>query len=173
MNDHIRREFIDAYDRHSEAIYRYSFFRVYSKSIAEEMVQETFIRVWKYMVKGNEIKKMRPFIYRICHNLIVDYHRRNAKQGKKEESLDLLMLGKNFDTLSYDGIDALEKKIQVQETLKAIDRMPPQQKQLLLLRYVEGLSPKEIGEIVDKDSKNVSAGIFRALKKFRSMNNFE
>ena len=50
------KEFLDAYQQYADAIYRHCFFRVYNRDLAQDLTQETFIKTWKYISEGKEIK---------------------------------------------------------------------------------------------------------------------
>ena len=69
--------FGEAYDLYADAIYRHCFFRVYSKERAEELTQETFLKLWQYMNDGNEIENIRALAYRIATNLVIDDKRKH------------------------------------------------------------------------------------------------
>ena len=79
-------QFLKAYDAYSESIYRHCFFRVWRKGRAEELLQETFLRLWTYLIKGNKVENIRALLYKIANNLIIDESRK-----KKEESLDQIL----------------------------------------------------------------------------------
>lgn len=162
---HQRAEFIAAFYRYGPALYRYYFFRVYSQSLAEDLVQETFLRAWRYLSKGKKIENMQAFLYRISRNLIIDLHRKKIARGIKEESLDtLLENGKNASALSYDGRIILEQDILLRERLEHIQRLSQNHRQVLTMRYVEGLAPKEIAQILDTRPNTISSRIYKATK---------
>src|SRR3990167_4352630 len=96
--DRLKQEFAKAYDEFADAIFRHCYFRLSNREKAKDMMQETFMRVWSYMEKGNTIEftKIRPFLYKTASNLIIDEYRRN----KHELSLDLLR---------EDGFEILEE----------------------------------------------------------------
>src|SRR3990167_9783866 len=70
------KEFLDAYQQYVDAIYRHCYFRVYNKDLAEDLTQETFIKTWKYIAEGKEIKNIKAFLYRVAVNLIIDNSRK-------------------------------------------------------------------------------------------------
>lgn len=165
MEQELRDKFIQAYDDYSDGIYRYCFFRVYSSAIAEEIVQETFMRLWESMLKGNKIKNIKPFTYKICHNLIIDSYRNNET---KQLSLDILIYpSKNYHVVkSAEGINS-EKNILYNEILQTLEKLPPNYKNIIILRYIEDLPPREIAEMMDSTPQKISAQIYRALQKLK------
>lgn len=155
--------FLDAYEAHADAIYRHCFFRVYSRTRAEELVQETFMRAWKYLQDGKVIDNIRAFLYRVAGNLIIDESRK-----KKESSLDALMESEEmpFEPSNNDHRDIAHKAI-FREVLDKLRKIPENDRELVTLRFVDDLDPKEIGEITGMSANNVSVRIHRALESLK------
>lgn len=162
MTQEIQQQFLTAYGSYSSAIYRHCFFRVYSKTRAEELVQETFMRVWQYMSQGKDIDNIRAFLYRVANNLIIDESRK-----KKEESLEVLMEKSPGFEPSYTGHKTMEKKVLYNEVIEGMDDLPADYKDILMLRYVNDLDPKEIAQILETNANNVSVKINRAVKALK------
>jgi len=162
MEDDKKNEFLRAYDEYGEAIYRHCFFRVYSKSRAEELVQETFLRAWQY-IKQEKIHTMRPFLYQIANNLIID----NARK-KKEESLESLLTKSAALEPSYSGQKDIERNLELKEVLGAMRHVSEEDRQLLTMRYVDDLDPKEIAKILGITANNVSVRLNRGVKNLKS-----
>lgn len=161
-----QKNFIDAYDKYADAIYRYCFFRVYSKNMAEELTQETFMRMWVYASKGKKIENMQAFLYRISRNLIVDSYRKAETRGKKEQSFnELLNYKKENIEPSYNGKEELERDTLLKEVIEAIKHLPQGYRDVLVMHYLEGLSPKEIAQILNTNPNNISVKIYKAIKK--------
>ena len=151
------QEFIQAFDEFSDALYRHCYFRVYSKEKAEELVQETFMKAWQYIAKGNEVENMRAFLYRIANNLVIDYSRK-----KKEESLDALLAISPTYEPSVDGRKETERNLMLDHLHQMMNLLPDEVRHILLLRYVEDLDPKEIALVLDITPNNVSVRLNRA-----------
>src|SRR3989344_3747748 len=98
VEDEKKKTILDAYEGLGDALYRHCFFRVFNKSRAEELVQETFLRAWQYINEVKDVEHMRAFLYRIANNLIIDNYRK-----KKEESLDVLLAESHAYEPSGDG----------------------------------------------------------------------
>lgn len=161
-----QKDFIDAYDKYADAIYRYCFFRVYSKNLAEELTQETFMRMWGYLSKGKEVENMQAFLYRVARNLIVDSYRKAETRGKKEQSFnELLDYKKESLEPSYNGKEDVERDTLLGEVVEAIKKLPQGYRDVLIMHYMEGLSPKEIAEILNTNPNNISVKIYKAIKK--------
>src|ERR1051326_7992250 len=163
MTHEIQQEFLQSYESFHDAIYRHCFFRVYSKTRAEEMVQETFMRVWQYLMQGKKVENLRAFLYRVANNLIIDESRK-----KKEESLEVLIEKSPAFEPSYEGGKTIEKKVLYNQIVQGMDKLPPDYKEILVLRYIEDLDPKEIAEILETNANNVSVKINRAVKALKT-----
>lgn len=168
MRSSKRDEFLRAYDKYAQAIYRHCFFRVHSKVRAEEIVQETFLRMWEYLNKEKKIENMQAFLYRISRNIIIDSARKMTVRGKREESLDSLMAEMSRFEPSYDGRRELERAVLFREILEVIQRMSKDYQEVLLMRYVEDLEPKEIAKILGTNPHNISVKINRATKALKN-----
>ncbi len=156
--------FLDAYDRYADAIYRHCFFRVFSKAKAEELVQETFMRAWDYLARGERVDNMKAFLYRVATNLIVDEARK-----RKEVSLDALREGIDFREPSTDGAADIERTVFVRQVRAKMGELDPEDRAILVMRYVDDLDPREIAEILETNANNVSVKLNRAAKKVREM----
>ncbi|MDO8574276.1 MAG: sigma-70 family RNA polymerase sigma factor [bacterium] len=155
-------QFLKAYDAYSESIYRHCFFRVWRKGRAEELLQETFLRLWTYLIKGNKVENIRALLYKIANNLIIDESRK-----KKEESLDQILENpERLEPKSNDHQD-IEKNILIQEVLGQIQVLEDEDRNLLIMRFIDDLDPRDIAEILNISANNVSVKINRALKNLK------
>lgn len=154
----IADQFTKACEEHSDALFRYCFFKIRDREAAKDFVQETFMRTWTCMSKGEEIKNIRAFFYRILSNLIIDEYRR-----KKIMSLDSLCEG-GFEPIANEA-ENVENKIDGKIALMMLDKIPKMYKEIIFMRYVQDLSIEEIADIT-KESKNaVSVKVHRGLRK--------
>lgn len=157
-----KNELINAYDAYADAIYRHCYFRVFRKARAEELVQETFMRVWEYVNDGKEVKNMRAFLYKVANNLIIDESRK-----KKEESLDALLEQNIFMEPSYREEKVFEHNIILAEVKEKMKHLSEEDQRLITLRYFDDLDPKEIALILGDNANNVSVKLNRSLKKLK------
>ena len=119
-------------------IYRYCYFKVNDRFLAEDLAQETFL---KYFAQNSYVNrgKQLAYLYTIARNLCVDYYR----SPKREETMEGAAKGM-VDKLSENPIEHVEKSLYLQ---MAVEKLPPEQQELILLRYVNGLSVREICKI--------------------------
>lgn len=165
-----KRYLLDAYEKYSEQIYRYCIIRVRSKEYAEEILQETFFKTWKYILSDKEINDIRPFLFKICKNLIIDHYRKMATKNKREECLeDAVKKRSNISYLSFDQKKEMEKEKTIEEIHKIISFLPPSYRDIVILRYIEEIPPREIAQILNTSAKNISAKLNRAKKKLKQL----
>ena len=157
-----RKKYLEAFDKYGDAIYRFCFFKVYSRGRAEELAQETFMKTWQYLREGNTVENIRAFLYRTATNLIIDDSRR-----KKEESLDAAMEESDAYEPSYDGAKEIQTKAVLKEVIGMMEYLEEEERQILTLRYLEDLDPKNIAEILHITPNNASVRINRALEKLK------
>ena len=133
--------------RHKLRIYNFIYSKVFDRDTAEDIFQETFIKVIKTLKRGvyNEEGKFLPWVMRIAHNLVIDFFRKNNRIPTFDNS-------EEFDIfqLISDGNPTAEKTMieeQVVEDLQnLIVQLPDDQKDVLTMRLYKDMSFKEIAE---------------------------
>ena len=156
------KQFLEAYDAHSEAIYRHCYFRVFSKERAEELVQDTFRKAWQYLSEGKDVKNIRALLYRIATNLIIDDSRK-----RKEESLEGMLENDATREPGDRGHLDMENKVLWKQVLAEMSTLDEDERALLVMRFVDDLDPKEIAEVLETNANNISVKISRAVKKLK------
>jgi len=163
LDSKAREAFLKAYDELADAIYRHCFFRVYSQARAEDLMQETFIKVWHYCSNGNTIEYLKAFIYQTANNLIIDESRK-----RKEESLEVLLENSPASEPSHDTRADIEQDMLVTDIKKVMVDLDPETQQLLTYRFIDDLGPREIAEILQITPNNASVRISRALQTLKA-----
>lgn len=157
---------MEAFDTHANALFKHASFRVSDRERAEDLVQETFVKVWLYTEKGKVIDEFRPFLYRTLNNLIIDEYRRK-KHESLEEVLDEEWKEGREESLIYDELDALADHLDGAVLLEEVKRMPETYRTVFIMRFVDGLEPKEIAEATGETTNIVSVHIHRGLAWLR------
>ena len=167
MNDNkkekLSQEFLEAYDNFSDAIFRHCAFRVWERDRARDITQETFLKTWGYLAKGNTIVNIRAFLYRVANNLIID----DARKRKPILSLELLA-EEGFD-LAGTGDKDIERAVTIRDLMGTLKTLPEEYRTILIMRYSDDLTPKEIGKILGKTENTISVRIHRAIKKIKTI----
>ncbi len=148
-------------NRHKVRIFSFIISKVKNKDIAEDIFQDTFIKVINSIKKGkyNEEGKFLPWVMRITHNLIIDYFRRESKMRKIRVTDDFNI----FDVLENGNKNQEEILIQNQvysDLNSIIEELPEDQKQVLKMRYLHDMSFKKISEL-NNISINTALGRMR------------
>ena len=162
MNPHKKQEvvFLKVYDKHADAIYRHCLFRLFNAELAKEFMQEAFLRGWK-VLNEKKVENIRALVYKIANNLIIDHARR-----QKEESLERRM--ESGWEPSQSGKEQLEDFVDAQQLLEISKQLPEEFRTVIIMRYLDGLKPREIAEILEEDTNLISVRIHRgksALQK--------
>lgn len=153
-------DFIAAYDEYADALFRYCYFRTYDRERAQELMQETFTNAWVYLRQGKEIENLRAFLYRTAHNVCV-----NEVVRSKAYSLDEMQ-----EQVGYDPADSSrspEEEAEGALVLERLEELKPADRDVLTLRYVEGLQVKEIAAATGEPPNTVSVRIKRALAELK------
>ena len=151
--------FGELYVRHLDRMYRYILFRVGNEMEAEDLTEQVFLRAWTAM-EGyrDEGYPFSSWIYRIAHNLVVDYYRDDEEMAGPLESVSFVLPEE-----APGPEELLIRKAEVVCLREAVARLPEQQQQLIVLRFVQGLSHAQVAEIMDKREIAVRVMQHRAL----------
>ena len=164
----IKKEFETAFEAHADELFRHASLRLPERERAVELVQETFTRVWEYVVKGNEVREYRAFLFRTLRHLIIDEYRKHktvsleGMLSAKDESIERLLPTDDSNTF-----EAAVGRFEGVQVLRVLAQVPDLYREVLLLRYVEGMSPQEIAVVLDESENVVSVRIHRGLKKLK------
>ncbi len=161
--------FLKAFDEYADALFRHSMYRLSDHERAIEIVHDTFTKVWSYIRGGHVIDSYKPFLYKVMNNLIIDEYRR-----RKELSLDALLSEEGTDEGSFQelhegGLEELTFSLDAQKASLLIGELPLVYREVLTLRFVDGLGPKEISVLIEETENVVSVRIHRALKMLKEM----
>lgn len=152
--------FLEAYDAYADAIFRHCYFRVYDREKAQELMQECFMKTWEYLVDGKEVKNLRAFLYRVANNLVIDHSRK-----KKELSLDALA-EEGFEP-GDDGHTQAVAHAEASRVKSMLGRIEPHYRQVIQMRFIDGLTPTEIAHALGQTENAVSVRLHRGIKQLR------
>ena len=158
----LKADFLRTYDAYSGDIFRFCSMKVTNRELAQDLTQEVFMRYWQTIREGEKMKNERAYLYTLARNLVIDWYRK-----KKESSLDVLTdQGIDFGNEDHRKI---EESAQMNEVLKVIEQLDDDAREALLLRFVEGFTPKEIASMSGESANAVSVRINRAIKKVQGL----
>jgi RNA polymerase sigma-70 factor, ECF subfamily len=161
--------FLKAFDEYADALFRHAVYRLSDRERAIEIVHDTFTKVWGYIRAGHEIDSFKPFLYKVMNNLIIDEYRK-----RKELSLDALLSEEGVDEGSFPelhggSIEEITFALDAQKASLLLAELPLVYREVLTLRFVDGLGPKEISELIEESENVVSVRIHRGLKTLKDM----
>ncbi|WP_267739607.1 sigma-70 family RNA polymerase sigma factor [Myroides injenensis] len=158
--------------RHQAKIYGFIFSKVSNPDLADDIFQDTFIKVIHTLKsrRYNEEGKFLPWVIRIAHNLIMDHYRKEKRNQviNDSEEMPLFMFLKD----DSDIIESAMIKEQIEVDLRIlIEELPHDQRQVIMMRIYQDLSFKEIAELTEV-SINTALGRMRyALLNLRKLIN--
>ena len=161
--------FLEAFEEYNDALFRHAFLRVSDREHAIDIVHDTFSKVWSYIRSGHDIEAYRPFLYKVLNNLIIDEYRK-----KKESSLDAILEMEGVDEgvfaeLTDSTFEGMVETLDGKKAFELLDHLPDIYREVLILRYIDGLGPKEISDLVEQSENVVSVRLFRALKSLKEL----
>jgi RNA polymerase sigma-70 factor (ECF subfamily) len=161
MDNKHRKQMEALYDQYVDDIFRYMMFRLRNKEKALDLTQEVFVRMWQsYLSKGKEIEYPKSLLYKIAHNILVNSYERD----KFFDSLD---------DLSEDGFEVEDQtqktSFEIKDLNEALDKLPDKYSDLIMLRYIEGFSIKEIAEMYDESENVMSVRLNRAIGQLKKI----
>lgn len=162
MHTEFEAQYLEAYEKYADAIFRHCFFRLMDRDRARDLTQDVFLRTWEYIGKGTKVENMKAFLYRVANNLIVDSVRK-----KTAVSLDFLH-EHGFDP-SDKSHHATGIRSEMHEVLRHLESIDVQYRDVVLLRFVDGMGPKEIAEVLEESENTVSVRLNRAIKKIQEV----
>lgn len=139
-----------------------AFFKVHNKAVGEDLVQNTFMKTWMYLVKGGKIDTMKAFLYHILNNLIIDQYRK-----RKNTSLDAL-IEKGFEP-STGNSERLMNVLDGKAASLLIYRLPETYRKVMKMKYIQNLSISEISILTGQTKNTVTVQLHRGLEKLKSL----
>lgn len=145
------------YDRYSDALFAYAYKHVGDAQLAEDLVAEAFKRFLQALKSGGGPKDhLRAYLYRIIHNLITDTYRREPPPPLELQE----------DRLPQNDQEPAGIVIEMQDAdlvRRALRLITPEQRQVIVLRFLEGWTTQEIAQVMEKSIGAVKAQQHRGL----------
>lgn len=136
---------------------------VKSASIAEDLLHDLFLKIWENREQLDPEQSLRAYLFRIAHNMVIDFFRKAARNKTYQEHL---MLNAN---LSYSHIEEMMDDHQRQAFLsKALETLSPQSRLVFKLCKLEGKSYEEISQLLQISTNTVSNHLVKANKHLKS-----
>lgn len=145
------------FDHLYDEIFRYSILKVGNKEVAQDIASETFSRGWSYLSRYRS-KNFRSYLYVIARNLCYDFNKNQVKTTELSTEFDLPDNSINIES-------SIIKNENLEYLVRAILELPERYKEIIILRYINGLSIKETAKAIGASGQAVRTAQHRAIKK--------
>jgi len=154
------------YQKYLALVYNYIFYRVHNVHEAEDLTAKTFYQAVFHLRRyTNQGVPFSAWLFRIAHNLVANWHR--DRQRRKTYSLEAMAPGWHQEAEIASLSEGMERKERAQWLKEAIGRLSAERQQLLLLKFVDGLSNAEIATIMGRTEGAIKALLHRTLFALR------
>ena len=157
-------QFMEYYEKYHNDIFRFCMVKTRSRSKSLEITQETFMKFWEYLIKGDDIKQERSLLYRIASNLIIDSYRK-----KKDILVEDFTAGEYEHHVKYDDSQKQEDILDGRIIIDLLHELPELSREIITLRFINDFSISEIAKTIKRDNKTVSVYLHRGIKQLRKI----
>lgn len=158
-----KEAFGDLYEQYLDAIFRYIYYRVNHQQDAEDLTEMVFLKAWQSISNCHEKKaKFKSWVYRIAHNSVIDHYRTRKEIRPIDEVHSLV-----DEDMDLEATISIEEK--AAELAQTIGQLSPIHQHVLTLRFINGLSPTETAEVLERSAGAVRVMQHRALKALRAL----
>lgn len=152
------QRFNDLVSSHMDDLYRFAYWLSGNRAVAEELVQETLIRAWRSMDRLRDTKAAKAWLLTIVRRENARYHGRRQLPKSGMPTEDLVDVRSDYDTSTEAFV-----------LRRALDQLPPDYREPLLMQIVYGYSQKEIAEQLGISNAGAGTRLFRAREKMRAL----
>jgi RNA polymerase sigma-70 factor, ECF subfamily len=155
--------FAELYDKHVVRVYRHIYYLVNDTTTSEDLTAQTFLKAWEAVSRYKE--RGAPFVawlLRIAHNLTVSHLRARREHGALEDTYVDIKMDRNPE-------QALEQSNDEKSVRDAVLKLREEQRQVIMLRFVEELDYREVAEVIGKSIPAVRVIQHRALGNLRKI----
>ncbi len=153
------RVFVENYKIYKDKIYTYFLYRVnFDKEIAEDLTSEVFLKAYAHIESFDPERSFQAWIYTISRNHLFNHYRTAGREVELEQA----------DCVAVEFSKAFETQAELEKAINEIYKLDNYCREVLLLRFVEGLDNREIAEVLDKDEGAIRVQISRALSALRN-----
>ncbi len=156
--------FTVAYQKYEKGLKWHAFLKISDSAISQDLVQNTFMKTWKYVINGGKIYKMKAFLYRVLNHLVVDEYRKH-----KTESLDKLIEKKQFEEPNSRYPERICDIFDGRSIQGLVDKLPEKFQQVVHMRYIKNLSIEEISSITKQSKNTIAVQSYRGRKELQKL----
>ena len=160
-------------EKYQTRVYHVVYGMVRNQEDAQELTQESFVKAYRNLHAFREDSRFYTWLYRIAMNLAIDFTRRRARAPVAGLDEDVAARDADGGIAEAHHADnprkALERKQLHAAIMNAVAELPEDQRQVILLREVDGLSYKEIADVLEIAEGTVMSRLFYARKKLQKV----
>jgi RNA polymerase sigma factor (sigma-70 family) len=154
----------DLFERHHRALFQFFLRLTGDPQASEDLVQDVFLRMLRYRATYQPGSQMRTWMYRLARNAHIDrYHSRSPEASLEDQAL------LEPASAAPGAADLLQHEEQTDLLRRALARLPPDKRELLLLSRFQGLSYPEIATVLGCEVGTVKVRVFRAVRALRAI----
>jgi len=160
-----KREFAKFYNEYASRIYRFVYLKVSSPQDSEDLCSEAFFKFWQNSRKNSiKVDNPRALLYKIANNLVIDFYRKKSRTELITDPEDDI-LAKIPDKADINkGLDLASDMVKIRD---AISKLNSEYQNIIIWRYLDDFSVKEIAQIMEKPEGTVRVLVHRALKSLK------
>ncbi len=166
-NENVSKQIIEeAYKQYEKGLSQYSYYKIHDPNRCQDLVQDTFMKAWKYLKRGGKIDMMKSFLYHVLNDLIIDEYR---KQKHQVSSLDVL-IENGFEQTTNDHGRILNI-MDGEKAAKLLKQLPTKYEKVIRMRYLQSLTLEEISEKIGQPKNTIAVQVHRGLDKLKALYN--
>lgn len=156
------KDFLGYYNTFFEKVYRYIFFRVgRNKELAEDLTSEIFMKAMESFDSFDESRPFSVWIYRVAHNHLADHYK------KFKPTIVAVEDAENILKSDTNILKTLDDKLGLEKVQTALETLPENQKQVVLLKYFSEFTNTEVADILNTTEAHIRVLQYRAMQSLR------
>jgi RNA polymerase sigma-70 factor (ECF subfamily) len=163
-----KKAFGELYNLYRDRLYRFIFFKVSGAEDAGELTNDVFFKVWRFIQNGGEITSFAALLYSTARNAVNDHYR---QKGAPTVAVDYLenLEDPQVATADIERVEVgLEKEFDENRLLEALKRIKDGYREILVMRYLDEMSFRDIAQALGKSEGNVRVLVFRATEALKN-----
>jgi len=158
--DMLEQLFNELFREYEQPLYLFAFKMLKSEMVAQDIIQDVFLKLWLIRDKISEVKSISSFLYKLTENKVIDHLRASASDQKKRQAL-WRRLHQSHEQNVGISVEAKEYHTIIQQ---AIEQLPPQRRAVYLLSQAEDRPRKEIASLLQISPHTVRNQLAKAIE---------
>lgn len=160
--------FENFYHKMTDRLFRFVLLRVGDREVAIDLTEETFFKFWQTLLTDNQIQSENALLFTIARNKVIDWYRK-----KKPESLDSMIESaldedrEPIQVIDEKACEEMQISIEASAVIRDLQKLAPQYREILQMRFVDDLSIEEMAEILQISANAVSLRVHHGIQKLR------